>query len=407
MATVYGKAALFPGCVMLVSSLAIHCTGRIWGWWISDSYTTWIRNKIRKRCLDAKPSTDSLLKSSTYDASTAKKCDRRSPRAVFCTATLALLLGYLTVYLHSQALLRKAQYGWSTGTGICGVLYAERNSATAAVHPNMTSWSISAADTAEFSGQGYANTRSVNPASVYWSAALIVITDTSQLALRRMLWFVHTMVSGCFMGHVINKLMSRDGFAFLRAQYALLMVFVGGTNHSASHSSNPKKTDEYGQQETEESGLVWVDGQQNYMPASRLPTTEALCICTLWTEIHTLLFTNVRRWAFWLLLPVPAAQLLMPRKFQWQGILFILTGYTAWLTWRFVQSTWEVYRYCRKKWFREKGSRYGVRRVSVELTAWITLFVFDYCTTAYAPWITSFVKGQFANKTNQRLMVEA
>ncbi|XP_055349502.1 uncharacterized protein LOC129596290 [Paramacrobiotus metropolitanus] len=69
---IFGQDAVFPCCVLLVSTLSIHCTGRIWGLWMKDAYFTWIKN--RRMCGAA------LLKDSV--AMSLLAAETRSPFAV-------------------------------------------------------------------------------------------------------------------------------------------------------------------------------------------------------------------------------------------------------------------------------------------------------------------------------------
>ncbi|XP_055349509.1 uncharacterized protein LOC129596298 [Paramacrobiotus metropolitanus] len=50
VAQIVGEGAVFPCCVILVILLALHCTGRIWGLWMTGCYLAWVNKKIRRYC---------------------------------------------------------------------------------------------------------------------------------------------------------------------------------------------------------------------------------------------------------------------------------------------------------------------------------------------------------------------
>ncbi|XP_055330726.1 uncharacterized protein LOC129583055 isoform X2 [Paramacrobiotus metropolitanus] len=45
---VSGPSAVFPGCILFASILAVYCTGRIWGLWMNDTYGSLVIKGFRK-----------------------------------------------------------------------------------------------------------------------------------------------------------------------------------------------------------------------------------------------------------------------------------------------------------------------------------------------------------------------
>ncbi|XP_055345098.1 uncharacterized protein LOC129592964 [Paramacrobiotus metropolitanus] len=92
--------------------------------------------------------------------------------------------------------------------------------------------------------------------------------------------------------------------------------------------------------------LETKNGDGCSLNATGSPTKIPHCACTLWAAIDGIIPHSFVVFTFWMLLPRPALEYLLPEKAQWPSLLFILTGFALRTYWGFLNSARRCWQSC-------------------------------------------------------------
>ncbi|XP_055330604.1 uncharacterized protein LOC129582986 isoform X2 [Paramacrobiotus metropolitanus] len=107
--TAIGPSAVFPGCILFASTMAVYCTGRIWRLWMSESYLALIKKGIRKlisaNSTESRSSADRPQESRTAGTSKTRRQEVHRKKAACCFS--AFFVGCVAVYFNVWPLFQQ------------------------------------------------------------------------------------------------------------------------------------------------------------------------------------------------------------------------------------------------------------------------------------------------------------
>ncbi|XP_055357194.1 uncharacterized protein LOC129602227 [Paramacrobiotus metropolitanus] len=339
---VMGVQAVYPCCVFLTCFLALHCTGRIWGLWMDQTYSDWLCRKIRKGSSyqsftkTSIPETSLMIPDGKFSRPATASTDETSYAAVVgCfVGCIAVAWNIYHVFVGSHTFAATANYlglptwaYWISGNG----------SACSATGITATGLGYSGAMWSYWEDMlllPFARKRGIllvnYPAPSSWGASLVF-----------QIWTVFIMIGS--MTPLLAMVLSVFGVVgwmlFYGPKYIELLLatrfWESEKGYSQEHGTTgdpPPYTAISQPPEIKSDAENKGQGSLPLVPAGSQPSCQRCSVAR-----HVLVF--MRQMMCWVWLPFPATQFFMGEKLQLPGMLVLLTIYLLWIFVHLIKET--------------------------------------------------------------------
>ncbi|XP_055344245.1 uncharacterized protein LOC129592277 [Paramacrobiotus metropolitanus] len=321
ISSVVGVQAIFPCVVVGVFAIGIHCVGRIWGVWTTETYWTRMSRFRRKLCGSTSSVMDKLPKLSESQKPTLRVSNGMEP------------LPYMIRFVRKAWMFL---FECTVLTGFTYILSSRFPQTARALHaltaPEAGNWSYWTYKNCTKCCYNYATGMGDITAMLsYWidlgyprwntdSATLLdLFNSTFSPAVNRLFlaWTGSILVTVALPYILI-------GIFVLCALYNML---VGGctsmfTGWSTTATNVSKSEPPMGQ---------WKVSKDMQLCKDQRKTPGDFCVCALWAEIQRLLLSALSRMCFWLFTVLPLVECFCPERYQLVVVLLLLSCYTVWL----------------------------------------------------------------------------
>ncbi|XP_055349508.1 uncharacterized protein LOC129596297 [Paramacrobiotus metropolitanus] len=341
-----GREAVVPCCVLSICLLSIYCTGRIWGWWMKDTYFSCINNTFRRifalgLVLEASAVKRVPLPAAYIENQAKTPKEQKEERKVLNMPTLNFKLCVvftccLAVTANVEPISDEVP---SANSSVRASEFWERYAfGYKRCYPNSgTGLEFPQAMLSHWMDIGYPRWNTSKPAltSLFastFSPDMYIFLRAWIAVLFRILWAPYL----CLLIWGIQWLYKR-----WRARRIHNSVIDNlPTEDSQEQSEQSRET----VGEDCPTTVSLVDDAQPGDTSITItmentidePANIVRCCCPVWASLVAILIINYRRYHCWANLPYPLVQLFVPEPLQLWALLLLLTIYGIWMIWKFV-----------------------------------------------------------------------
>ncbi|XP_055349525.1 uncharacterized protein LOC129596310 isoform X2 [Paramacrobiotus metropolitanus] len=332
MGNIVGQAAVFPCCIVGVCLLTLHCTGRIWGFWMPGTYMAYIRKICRRLpnrrgralklpALDKTPS--ALDTPPPSRAVPAGKLEDDEQFLLNIIKFVAILSGLTAAAINSFCMLQR---------------FPRAASALAAVESapsgNWSYWIyLKCTECCNNYATGMQDTTAMLS---YWVDLGYPRFETDSPSILQ-------LFASTFSSTVDSLLFAWNSTLLFMGLLPFIIMFcidiwgvvscIWDSCCSAKYSAVPAA----GKNNPENSPVPDCCKEGPCRAGS-------FCVCAFWADIQRSFLAILTQYLFWIYLPFPLVELFRPERLQLVDILLILSGRTLWAYALFIHWAWQMNR---------------------------------------------------------------
>ncbi|XP_055335050.1 uncharacterized protein LOC129586075 [Paramacrobiotus metropolitanus] len=351
-----GSEAVLPCCVLSVCILCVHCTGRIWGLWMKETYFSRINNTFRRMCgaplvLEASsvkcapvPAVhlENLHQPKTLKALREERKDATIPilnvkLCVFFVCCLAVSADIDTIReeIPLANVSARAKDFWDRS-----IFFGYKRDC----YPiGLTGLQHSEAMLSYWMDLGYPRWNTSQPALL----SLYESTFFSDLYIFLRVWIVLLSYIVCApMLYIIIRFIR-----WLHKRWHARRVLDSAPvpteaeeeptepPHDLAADGCPAAAVDDEQSGPDDTSSCTPIVMENTVAE---PSDIAPCMCPFWVSIVAFLVITNRRYLCWRALPYPLVQLFIPEPLQLWVLLLLLTTYGVWIIWKFAVEVHQI-----------------------------------------------------------------
>ncbi|XP_055349530.1 uncharacterized protein LOC129596316 [Paramacrobiotus metropolitanus] len=352
-----GPATVFPCSVLCVCVLCIYCTGRIWGFWMNETYFGWINKKLRRMCgmtlvVDASIVQPVPLAAAEIKGQPMEKVKRALFQRVCLFpvkwATLSLLLMASSKAVDPLESAMPSTDGWGHGWERWRQHFRNHiNHSIAETYCTIyeTGMAHSHAMLSYWMDLGYPRWNTSHPGLLsLFTTSHSPLTDA---LLQKWIWVLPLMI-------MVAPIPSS-----IIAMVNLCTLQLSGEDRDQSSVSIIDETPSDPNEKPQEASGIGTDciRMTDMDAACSASATTVLvedspsnpgkhdgCSCSGFAGIIAGLAIAIRRGLSWYFLPLPLVQLVVPEALQVWALLLLLTVFGAWMSWKLLQEALKLWK---------------------------------------------------------------